>query len=136
MDKKIINFGDTDIQKYKFHQHKSPILINNIDVNKIVVFNKVSFDKKGLKYYIGYKDGEKVEPLCILLPKMSACRRDFDETKYMSFLIKTDELLEKYNEIQEKFSNSIKKKFENYQISKSQKKRKSEKDPPKVSKFL
>ena len=30
---------------------------------------------------------------------MSAYRKDFDETKYMSFLIKDDELLEKYNEI-------------------------------------
>ena len=30
---------------------------------------------------------------------MSAHRRDLDETKYMSFLMKDDELLEKYNEI-------------------------------------
>ena len=33
---------------------------------------------------------------------MSTKRRDFDETKYMSFLIKDDELSEKYNEILEK----------------------------------
>ena len=33
---------------------------------------------------------------------MSAYSRDFDETKYMSFLIKDDELIEKYNEIWEK----------------------------------
>ena len=30
---------------------------------------------------------------------MSAYRRDFDETKYISFLIKDDKLLEKYNKI-------------------------------------
>ena len=30
---------------------------------------------------------------------MSAYRKDFDESKYMSFLIKDDELLEKYDEI-------------------------------------
>ena len=30
---------------------------------------------------------------------MSAYRRDLDETKYMFFLMKDDELLEKYNEI-------------------------------------
>ena len=35
----------------------------------------------------------------MFLPKMSAYRRDLDESKYMSFLIKDDELLEKYNEI-------------------------------------
>ena len=33
---------------------------------------------------------------------MSACRREFDETKYMSFLIKDDESSEKYNGIWEK----------------------------------
>ena len=37
--------------------------------------------------------------LCIILPKMSAYRTDFEETKYMSFLIKDNKLLEKYNEI-------------------------------------
>ena len=30
---------------------------------------------------------------------MSTYRRDFDETKFMSFLIKDEELLEKYNKI-------------------------------------
>ena len=39
---------------------------------------------------------------------MNACRRDIDETKYMFFLIKDDELLEKYNEIWEKVRNNIK----------------------------
>ena len=34
------------------------------------------------------KDSRKNTPLCIMLSKMSAYRRDFDETKQMSFLIK------------------------------------------------
>ena len=38
-------------------------------------------------------------PLCIFLPKMSAYRKDFDETKYVPFLIIDDKLLEKYNEL-------------------------------------
>ena len=111
MEKTIIKFGDIEIGKQKFHQHKRPISIKNIDINKIVVSNKVSFGKKGFKYFIGYKDA-KIRPLCIFLPKMSAYRRDFDETKYMSFLIKDDELLEKYNEIWEKVKNSIKEEFD------------------------
>ena len=53
MDKQIIMFGHTKIQI--FHQYKSPILIKNIDINKIVVTNKVSFDKNGFKYFISYK---------------------------------------------------------------------------------
>ena len=43
---------------------------------------------------------------------MSAYRKEFDETKYTSFLIKDDELLEKYNEIWEKVKNSLKKEFD------------------------
>ena len=58
----------------------------NLDINKILVSNKVSLNKKGFKYFIGYKDGKKSRPLCIVLPKMSPNRRDFDETKYAFFL--------------------------------------------------
>ena len=43
---------------------------------------------------------------------MSAHRKDFDETKYMSFFIKDDELLKKYNEIWEKVKNSLNKEFD------------------------
>ena len=49
--------------------------------------NKVSFSKKDFKYIISYKDDKKVRPLYVTLPKISAHRRDFEETKYMSFLI-------------------------------------------------
>ena len=73
--------------------------MKNIDINKIVVSNKIFFGKKGLRYFVGYKDSKKIIPICIFLPKMTAYRKDFDQAKFMSFLIKDDELLEKYNEI-------------------------------------
>ena len=44
--------------------------------------------KKDFKNFIGYEDGKKVRPLWVMLPKMSAHRRDFDEFKYMFFLNK------------------------------------------------
>ena len=98
MDKKNIKFGDIEIEKRKFHQHKRPISIKKkIDIDKIVVSNKVSFGKKSFRYFIGYKVAKKIKPLCIFLPNVSAYRTDFDETKYISFLIKDDELSEKYN---------------------------------------
>ena len=59
MDKTRIKFGDTEVKKQKIHQDKCPISINNVDINKIVVSNKVFFDKKGFKYFIGYKDAKK-----------------------------------------------------------------------------
>ena len=56
--------------------------------------------KKVFKYFIGYKDAKKIGPLSIFLPKISGHRKDFDETKYISVLVKI--LLGKYNEIWEK----------------------------------
>ena len=56
-----INFGDIEIEKQKFHKHKEPISIKNIDINKITASNKVSFGKKESKYFIGYKDAKKVD---------------------------------------------------------------------------
>ena len=59
LEKITKKLGDIEIQKQKFHQHKGPISIKNIDINKIVVSNKVSFGKNGFKYFIGYKDAKK-----------------------------------------------------------------------------
>ena len=56
MEKTYVKFDDIEIENQKFRQHKTPISIENIDINKIVVSNKVSFGKKGFKYFIGYKD--------------------------------------------------------------------------------
>ena len=48
-----------------------------------------------IKYHqynkLNTKDAKKVRPLCIFLPKLSAYRRDFDESKSISFLMKEDE---------------------------------------------
>ena len=61
LDKKVIKFDDTEIEKYKFHQNKSPISIDNININKNVVSNEVSFGKKDFKYFVGYKDAKKLD---------------------------------------------------------------------------
>ena len=98
MEKAITKLGDTEIEKQKFCQHKRPISIQNIDINNVVVPSKVSFGKRSFKYFIGHTDA-KIRPFCIFIPKMGAYKRDFHENKYMFFLIKDDELLEKYNEI-------------------------------------
>ena len=80
VEKSVIKFGDLEIEKQKFHQHKRHISIKNIDIDKTVVSNKVSFGKNGFRYLIDYKNAN-MRPLCRFLPKMSAYRIDFDETK-------------------------------------------------------
>ena len=98
MDQKIIKFDGTEIEKYKFHQHKSLVLIDNVDISQIVVSNKVSFGKRDFKYFIGFKNAKQIRLLCMSLPKMSAYRGDFDKFKCISFFIKDKQLLKKYNE--------------------------------------
>ena len=61
MDKKIIKFSGNKIKKHKFHQHKSPVLIVSIDINKIVISNQVTCNKKGFKSFVGYKDCKKID---------------------------------------------------------------------------
>ena len=36
-------------------------MINKIDINKIVVSNKVTVGKQDFKYFIGYKDAKKLD---------------------------------------------------------------------------
>ena len=56
MDEKKIKFDDTEIEEFEFHQYKSPISINDMDINEIVVPNKFPFGKQDCRYFIGYKD--------------------------------------------------------------------------------
>ena len=93
-----MKFGDCEMKKQKFFERKRSVSIKKIDINKVLVSNKVTLCKNGLKYFITYK-GAKIRPLCIFLPKMSA------------YFMKDDELLEKYNNIWEMVKNNMKKEF-------------------------
>ena len=39
MGKKILTFGDIEVEKHAFCQHKIPILINDIDISKTVLIS-------------------------------------------------------------------------------------------------
>ena len=57
MQKKTIKkLGDIEIQKLKNHYHKG-----DVDINKIVVSNKVCFGKKRFKDFIGYKETKRID---------------------------------------------------------------------------
>ena len=59
-------------------------MINNVDINKIVAFNKLPFSKQDFKYFIGYKDAKKGKPLCILFPETNGYRIDLDAIECIS----------------------------------------------------
>ena len=46
MKKEIMMFGDTEIEKCKFLYSKYLINTNNVDIDKVIISNKISFGKK------------------------------------------------------------------------------------------
>ena len=67
---------------------------------------------EGFKYFIGYKNDEIVRPLCVILPQMNGYIKYFENgSKNMSFSIKDDDMLYKYNEIWYKIKEKINIKF-------------------------
>ena len=101
MFKEILKFGDIKIEKNTFYRQKTPILLKDVDIEKVLVSNKIFFGEKNYEYFIGnlYND-HKVKPLQIMIPKMSAYLNGYDgQTKCMYLLTDDDDLLGKYNTI-------------------------------------
>ena len=71
---KIIKSGDIETKKQEFHQRKEPILITNIDINKITVSNKILFGKKYLNILLATKMLEKID-LYVYFPKIYIKKR-------------------------------------------------------------
>ena len=79
MGKEILTFGDIEIEKSKFYRHKSRVPLRDIDIEKVLVSNKISFGEKNYKYFIGYLyNNHKVKPLHIMLLKTSAYVKSYD----------------------------------------------------------
>ena len=84
----------------------------SVNVDQIVISDKSKHNNEGFKYFIGYLKGEIVKPLCIILPQMSGYIKYFENGgKNMSFLIKDDEVWEKYEQIWDVIKNKLSIKF-------------------------
>ena len=112
MTKKTLKFNNMNVNKKKFHMSKKAIDLMSVNVNKIVVSDKFNYNEDCFKYFIGYQKGEIVRPLCIILPQMSRCVKYFEYgTPNKSFLIKDEEVGEKYEQIWDVVKNKSKTKF-------------------------
>ena len=124
MGKETLTFGDIEIEKKKkkFTAIKILFLKKDVDIEKVLLSNKISSSEKNYKYFIDslYHD-YKVNPLQIMLPRLSAYVKRYDgQTKWMYFLSEDDDLLEKYNAIWDKVSADIKKPKLNLMVMKLQ----------------
>ena len=106
MSGKSINFDDKKINKTNFYKNKRLFNLYDLEVNKILVSKKESYETKiSLKYFIRHNDDDVIRPLCINLPQMIGYVKHFDSNKTMSFKVSDNKLLKKYNKIWEKISN-------------------------------
>ena len=46
MSKETLTFGDIQIENNKFYRYKTPILLVDLDIEKVLVSNKISFGEK------------------------------------------------------------------------------------------
>ena len=112
MSEKTLKFDNIRVNKKEFHKSKQPIDLDLVNVDQIVVSDKFRHYNDGFKYFIGYKEGEIVKPLCIILPQMTGYIKYFENGgKNMSFVIKDDDVLDKYNEIWDKIKETLSIKF-------------------------
>ena len=80
----------------------------SVIVDQIVVYDKFKHNNECFKYFIGYQEGEIVKPLCIILPQMSGYIKYFENGgKNMSFLIKDNEVWDKYDKIWNVIKNKV-----------------------------
>ena len=88
-----------------------------MDTGKIVVSDEFSHREEGFKSFIGYQEDEIVKPLCIILPQMNGYIKYFENGgKHMSFLIKNDEVWQKYEDIWNVIKNKLNIKFHSQPI--------------------
>ena len=87
MSEKAINFGDKKIKKKDFYSNKKQFNIEDIDINKILIFKPKTYENNMRKYIIGYNDNT-ISPLQLFLPKMIGYLNIFKEgTRKMSFFL-------------------------------------------------
>ena len=112
MAEQTLKFDNIRVNKKEFYKSKQPIDLMSVKVDQIFVSDKFKHSDEGYKYFIGYQENEIAKPLCIILPQMSGYIKYFkNSVKNMSFFLKNDEVLDKYNEIWDVIKNKLKIKF-------------------------
>ena len=112
MAEQTLKFDNIRVNKKEFHKSKQPINLMSVNVDQIFVSDKFKYSDEGYKYFIGYQENEIAKPLCIILPQISGYIKYFKNgVKNMSFFLKNDKVLDKYNEIWDAIKNKLKIKF-------------------------
>ena len=60
--------ANIEIEKHKFDRYKDPVFLNDVNINNILISNKISSKRKNI-YFIGYADERRIKPLTLIYPK-------------------------------------------------------------------
>ena len=102
MSLKKINFGDKEVDKKKFYSSKEAILLDSVNLRKIVVSSTYKINDAAYKFFCGYLNNNSIKPLCVILPQVDGNINYFhDGGKNMSFITDDEKIYEKYNKIWE-----------------------------------
>ena len=113
MSSQKIRFGDKEVDKKKFFSSKEAILLDSIDLSKIVVSSRWKLNDATYKYFCGYLNNDGIiKPLCVILPQMNGYIKYFEDGgKNMSFVTDDEKVYEKYDEIWNVVKGLLKLKF-------------------------
>ena len=73
-----LKFDNIKFNKKELNKSKQPINLELGNVDQIAISDKFTHSDDGFKYFIGYKEGEIVKPLSIILPQMSGYIKYFE----------------------------------------------------------
>ena len=112
MSSQKIKFGDKEVDKKTFYSSKEAILLDSVDLSKIVVSSKWKLNDTTYKYFCGYLNNDVIKPLCVILPQMNGYIKYFDDGgKNMSFVTDDEKVYEKYDEVWNVVKGLLKLKF-------------------------
>ena len=63
MSSQKIKFGDKEVDKKEFYSSKEAILLDSVDLSKIVVSSKWKINDTTYKYFCGYLNNDVIQPL-------------------------------------------------------------------------
>ena len=112
MSLRKIKFGNKEVNKKEFYSSKQAILLDSVDLNKIVVSKKRKINDTTYKHICGYLNNDTIQPLCVILPQMDGYIKYFDDGgKNISFVTDDEKIYKKYDEIWEVIRNVLKTDF-------------------------
>ena len=98
--------------KKKVYSFKKAILLDSVELSKIVVSSRWKLNDTTYKYFCGYLNNDVIKPFCVILPQLNGYIKYFDNGgKNMSFVTDDKKVYEKYDGIWNVVKELLKLKF-------------------------